>query len=193
MKNVSLKLTILIAVIALMAVPAFASTIVLGGSGATATINLQGVNPGYSAQVTFTMLSGNQMKIDVTNTGAAGSKLFSLGFNTTPNITGTSGVTSNVSGWNICNNGQCGLGSLVEIAFGGGGNSALMGGQSGSITFTFSPGAPINIDATYAHMGGLPPNSEKITETQVPEPASLVLLGSGLLSAGGFIRRKFGR
>src|SRR5204863_9592765 len=101
------------------------------------------------------------------------------------------GVSGGVSGWSFCNSGNCGLSNLVEIAFGGGGNDSLLQNETATVTFTFAPGSPINIDSTYAHAGGLPGDSEKITENSVPEPASLVLLGTGLLSAGGFVRRKF--
>jgi hypothetical protein len=195
MKNATLKLTLLIATLALLAIPAFATPIVLTQGSSAGPLVFTGVNTGYQATVTLTLNSNNSFTISVTNTGAVGSKIFSLGLTTTPTITGVTNVSSGVSGWQYCTSGNCGLGGSVEIAFGGNGNDALAPGETASVTFTFSPALAENgtltIDSTLVHAGGLG-LSEKFGDT-VPEPASLVLLGTGLLSAGGFVRRKFAR
>jgi hypothetical protein len=73
-------------------------------------------------------------------------------------------------------------------------NGALCAGATGTLSFAFSPNVgTVSFDSTVVKfqttVGSFEPTGTPGQST-VPEPASLALLGTGLLSAGSFIRRK---
>jgi hypothetical protein len=72
-------------------------------------------------------------------------------------------------------------------------SGALCAGQTGTLSFSFGPAlTSIDLGLTVVkfqtEVGSFEPTGTP--GDPVPEPASLVLLGSGMLGAAGFVRRK---
>jgi hypothetical protein len=128
------------------------------------------------------------------------------GFNTPPNPPFTTGMvplfstqgngetftfemTDYTAGFITDGSGGCGTGSTCLNVTGDGTfvGTGAFDGQSGPASFTFtsqySPGAPIGSVTTFSASASAVPS-------QVPEPASLALFGTGLLGIVGIARRK---
>jgi len=203
-----------IAILALSVMPAAADTI---NAGQSLTYNYSQITSGgtLSATVVYTLTSSGHMTVTVTNTtsGAGGSvrpALTAVGFTSTPNLTpnvGSMTGTANVADWHLDNG--TGLGNQWEIHAGDPGtcnqgaapgtsiNGALCAGATGTFSFTFSPNVgTVSFDSTVVKfqttVGSFEPRGTPGQST-VPEPAGLALLGTGLISAGGFIRRKISK
>jgi hypothetical protein len=146
--------------------------------------------PGSTATALFT-LNGSTLTIQLSNTSTdLLTALTAIGFNTTPDIDisdylGT-GVTS---GWTV--NGALGV---FEISRNGQGqNEAINAGGSETLTFTLvNFSGDLTIDLTSVHMQSLPNGqSDKPTGTELPEPTSMLLLGTGLIGIATGLRKRF--
>jgi hypothetical protein len=76
-------------------------------------------------------------------------------------------------------------GNITDIIFSAGISTFDM--NVGAMTYTFVDGKEFSQGTVSGSIGPVP------TLTAVPEPSSLVLLGSGFLGFAGFARRKFAR
>ena len=202
-------ITIIALVVLVVAIPAAADTITVGQS---LTYNYTQITSGgaISARVIYTLTSAGHMSVTITNTttGNGGNirpALSAIGFTSTPNLTPSNLVTSsNISDWHMDNG--TGLGNQWEIHAGDPGtcnqgaapgtsiNGALCAGATGTLSFVFSPNVgTVTFDSTVVKfqttIGSFEPTGTPGQST-VPEPTSLALLGTGLLSAGSFVRRK---
>jgi len=70
--------------------------------------------------------------------------------------------------------------------------SSLTQGAGGSLTYQFSAPGVTDV-ASLANFDGSVSSSYSASLNTVPEPASLALLGSGLLAGGNFVRRKYAK
>jgi hypothetical protein len=135
-------------------------------------------------------------------TFAPGSLPYSNGMNTAPPNTTLFSTTENGETFTFIiadysaqyiNNGTngCTLGSTCLIATGDGmfTGSGVFSGTSGAAVFNFTsqyvPNQPLTSITSFSA------SSSAVAPPTVPEPASLALVGSGILAIAGFARRKF--
>ena len=171
-------------------------------NGQSVTVVYQTSFTGSHAVATFTYNQTNQTLTVVLTNNSVGddTKLFAFGFNA-GGVTQVGNAAISYAAGTAADFEQ---GSQeLQLGFGvnpdgGNNNDVLNNGENLTAVFTFTTGPNLlTIDLTKIHMGSLGSSdqSEKpvgvpTPTTTVPEPASLLLLGSGLMAIGTRVRRR---
>lgn len=198
------KIAISIAMFAVLAsaytMTAKADPVLLVNGGASVTFTYQSASfVNSNASATFTLV-GNTLTVQLTNTSTElgdGTILTGLGFDTSPNVTGTYSATGNANLWSF---NQGGLGSFEVSAHGQGIGEGITQGTTNTLIFTLTGlnGANLTIDLTQVHLQSRGPGdggSEKPdgSTNPVPEPASMIALGTGLAGLAARLRKRRNR
>lgn len=159
-------------------------------------------------------ITGNVVTITITNTSppANGGFLTAVAFNLAPGTTVNNFTTTNANfalfgpaptGWtgSVAPDGtRTHLISATGNDYNGGGNPSGGTGTGSSVTFTLTLAAlngnteaSIFNSITIRMRGFEDGGSDKDPLTQVPEPTSMMLLGTGLLGAASIFRKRFRR
>lgn len=189
------KLPLALAVFALLLLGTAQSTradpVTLTQGGSTSFIYQSPTFPGSVASATFSLSAdGKTLTVTMTNNSNNGTFVSGLGFDTTPDVGLQS--TSATAGWTASAGPGGGLGSFELVAFGNGNPDRLSQGQSATATFVFTGAvSSLTLDQSIVHLTSLPNGqSEKPSGIiQTPEPATLFLLGAGMVGLGAKIRR----
>ena len=176
-------------------------------TGLTADANLTTNGSNFTIVLTFTNTTGSNATVDNWSLQLFNPGTIAGGSFTSPLPSGWSDVlnSNGSNGTNDCKSGQQ-SGWLCASDGGVIGNAAVIS-AGGSLTFTFSgtvtgttPLGTLDMQASGCPVAGTCGSndnhgqwavSQPMTTASVPEPASMLLLGSGLSALGLFGRRKF--
>jgi hypothetical protein len=175
---------------------AIAAIVLMAGTAMATTINGTYGGQNFSATIS---ISGNSASVSLT--GPANWKTDMVGIQLGGGITGAT-LTGGPTGW-TGGQGNIGAGSnggACDLSHGqwlcASGSNANISGLSASWNFTGATSLPYSawfqiFDDTGKFIGNFSCNTTGDCDpVSTPEPASLALLGSGLLALGGLVRRR---
>ena len=198
----------------LLSLAAIFSVMALSATAKADTFTFTGINTGVSATVNITQLSNNLLTVTFTNTstGAIRGSITSIGFDLPGAQSSSFALVSSTNSNYILNTdvagNAAGIGRTFELAlltgpgFNGGGNPNRGIVEGASATFTISgnftgfsqldiaQGLFLRFQNVNTGGGSDVARCAGCDPREVPEPATMVLLGTGLAGLAGAVRRR---